>query len=498
MLTPSLLMGCSIVFAVGYFLVRWLLRGGGGVSSRAVVQAKVVAAPVSEVQPREVVSSAPVKPKQEVEEEETPQRLRSLSTKQATAEQLTHLRRLRQASQSRLIVVKEENADKKKPEEGGAPKRAVELTKAEWEAVEIIKQRIKDEKIPRCTIPNYHASDDRFLGRFVRGKKGDVERAWEQVRASLLWRAENKIDTLLQWYRAEHGKTAAELDACFAWQAHGVDNYDCVVYWDRLPSMDFKLLMEKFNKDELMLWHLEQMEHLAQWLYREGRFGFVFIEDFTGLSLAHWHKPAVDMLKHMMNIDQSNYPEFSWRIFYINAPRVFTALWPLLKPFMDPLTVEKIHIASDSGVAELCVCMPSNSVPREYGGTCQACAKHPSSGTCLNYSRGGSFLSTPDLPIWTLAVPARSAVEVPLEADDENKLWFRWVVKMAPETDDIEMSILDGSKESVLKNLGRARQHNGAFLLPEKGTYYIRYGNTFSFMSAKVVGYNHTLHEKEK
>lgn len=34
-------------------------------------------------------------------------------------------------------------------------------------------------------------------------------------------------------------------------------------------------------------------------------------------------------------------------IFYINAPRVLTVLWGMLKGLMDPVTVNKVHITSD-------------------------------------------------------------------------------------------------------------------------------------------------------
>jgi hypothetical protein len=108
--------------------------------------------------------------------------------------------------------------------------------------------------------------------------------------------------------------------------------------------MDFKLLMNSFAKEDLIYWHLERLETNMQKLYEAGQYGGVFVEDFTGLSMAHWYKPAVEFLKEMMATDQQNYPELSRAIFYINAPRVLSVLWPLLKPLMDPLTVAKVIV----------------------------------------------------------------------------------------------------------------------------------------------------------
>lgn len=112
-----------------------------------------------------------------------------------------------------------------------------------------------------------------------------------------------------------------------------------------------------------------------------------------------------------MHTDQQNYPEYSSAIFYTNAPRVLSVLWPLLKPFMDPLTVQKVkekrfkfdvffltvlssssqvHISSDTNVEGLKRFMPATSIPREYGGSCTTCP----GPTCLDWTLGGCFLPT--------------------------------------------------------------------------------------------------------
>jgi hypothetical protein len=69
--------------------------------------------------------------------------------------------------------------------------------------------------------------------------------------------------------------------------------------------------MGEFTSDELINWHLEKMELRSNLLAQKGIYGGIFVEDFTGLSMSHWYKPAVDMLKVMMNVDQQGYPEFS-------------------------------------------------------------------------------------------------------------------------------------------------------------------------------------------
>jgi hypothetical protein len=162
------------------------------------------------------------------------------------------------------------------------------------------------------------------------------------LKASLKWREENRVDTIREWYRKEYAEPASGIDHYYPWQDHGEDKWGVNCIWDRLPSMDFKLLMNNFTKEDLIYWHIERLEKNMQILHEHGQYGGVFVEDFTGLSMAHWYKPAVEFLKEMMQTDQQNYPELSRAIFYINAPRVLSVLWPLLKPLMDPLTVAKV------------------------------------------------------------------------------------------------------------------------------------------------------------
>jgi hypothetical protein len=59
----------------------------------------------------------------------------------------------------------------------------------------------------------------------------------EQLRGTLFFRLEKRIDTIVTWYRQEFADSAARLDAYYPWQDHGVDNNGIPVTWDRLPSM---------------------------------------------------------------------------------------------------------------------------------------------------------------------------------------------------------------------------------------------------------------------
>jgi hypothetical protein len=220
----------------------------------------------------------------------------------------------------------------------------------------------------------------------------------------------------------------------------------------------------------------------------------VFVEDFTGLSMAHWYTPAVEFLKAMMAVDQQNYPELSAAIFYINAPRVLSVLWPLLKPFMDPLTVAKVFIASDGGADLLARFMEPSSIPVEYGGACKSCVGNHADGKCLDYTRGGHFLSTKKVRYTSVNVPAKGSYEVAIEvATLPTKLAWKFICAGAGEVIDMELLPAASASDKNAKPLvavPKTSMSEGKYEFQEAGKYVVRFTNSTSYWSAKTVGYS--------
>jgi hypothetical protein len=90
-------------------------------------------------------------------------RIRGLSVKRSSQPSpLSNLEKLKNLSQTRLPRVLEEKTRPK-----------VELTDAEIAGIAELKSRLTRDGIARCTIPGHHASDDGFIGRFVKRNKED-------------------------------------------------------------------------------------------------------------------------------------------------------------------------------------------------------------------------------------------------------------------------------------------------------------------------------------
>lgn len=76
------------------------------------------------------------------------------------------------------------------------------------------------------------------------------------------------------------------------------------------------------------------------------------------------------MLQKITQIDKEYYPEVLGHVIIINAPMLFTAVWAIVKRFLDAKTISKIRIIGANYQSALDEWIPTNNLPVRYGGTC--------------------------------------------------------------------------------------------------------------------------------
>jgi len=71
------------------------------------------------------------------------------------------------------------------------------------------------------------------------------------------------------------------------------------------------------------------------------------------------------------SIGQDRYPECMGKFYIINAPWTFSAVWTVIKPWLDEVTVSKIDIIGSSFQEKLLAQISEENLPVEFGGTCR-------------------------------------------------------------------------------------------------------------------------------
>ena len=75
-------------------------------------------------------------------------------------------------------------------------------------------------------------------------------------------------------------------------------------------------------------------------------------------------------VKQTSAISQNYYPERLGKMYLINAPWGFASVFSVVKNFLDPVTVAKIHVLGTGYKSELLGQIPEENLPTSLGGTC--------------------------------------------------------------------------------------------------------------------------------
>jgi len=94
------------------------------------------------------------------------------------------------------------------------------------------------------------------------------------------------------------------------------------------------------------------------------------IMDLKGVGISS--APSVyGYLKQASAISQNYYPERLGKLYIINAPWGFASVFSVVKGFLDPVTVAKIHVLGAGYEKELLAQVPKENLPKHFGGDCE-------------------------------------------------------------------------------------------------------------------------------
>ncbi|KAK4098689.1 hypothetical protein N658DRAFT_499144 [Parathielavia hyrcaniae] len=216
--------------------------------------------------------------------------------------------------------------------------------------------------------------DTLTLLRFLRARKFDVEAAKKMFIDTEKWRKEINLDeTLPTWEYPEK-------EAVFQWYPqyyHKTDKDGRPVYIEQLGGIDLNA-MYKITTAERMLTNLAvEYERVADpRLPACSRKAGVLLEtcctimDLKGVGLTK--APQVyGYVKQASAMSQNYYPERLGRLYLINAPWGFSTVWGVVKGWLDPVTVQKIHVLGGGYQKELLAQVPAENLPKQFGGKCE-------------------------------------------------------------------------------------------------------------------------------
>ncbi|RDB15619.1 Sec14 cytosolic factor [Hypsizygus marmoreus] len=217
---------------------------------------------------------------------------------------------------------------------------------------------------------------DTLLLRFLRARRFDVAKAIEMMIAAEQWRKEFGVDDLLNSFDF---KEKLEVDKYYPQYYHKMDKDGRPLYIERLGLLDIKALYAVTTQERQLQRLVSEYEKFLA--YRLPACSKAIghpvetsctILDLQNVSLSNFYR-VKDYVFQAATVGQDRYPETMGKFYIINAPWAFSAVWAVIKPWLDPVTVSKVDILGSSYKDTLLRQIPVENLPKEFGGIC-ACA----------------------------------------------------------------------------------------------------------------------------
>ncbi|KAK5099054.1 cytosolic factor, phosphatidylinositol/phosphatidylcholine transfer protein [Exophiala xenobiotica] len=216
--------------------------------------------------------------------------------------------------------------------------------------------------------------DTLTLLRFLRARKFSVQMAHDMFTANEKWRKEFGTDELVHNFEY---KEKPDVFKYYPQYYHKTDKDGRPVYIEQYGNIDLNA-MYKITSAERMLSNLVvEYEKVADprlpaCSRKVGKLleTCCTIMDMKGVGVTR--VPSVyGYVKQASAISQDHYPERLGKLYIINAPWGFSSVFNVVKGFLDPVTVSKIHVLGSGFQKELLAQVPKENLPKAFGGTCE-------------------------------------------------------------------------------------------------------------------------------
>jgi len=216
--------------------------------------------------------------------------------------------------------------------------------------------------------PNYDAAA--VWDRFVRATGGDEAKARQRYRETEAWRKANGIDSLL----SEPHPHFATIKQHYPHYYHGRGHRGEPVYYEIPARIDLKALRKNGVDLSSLLRHYALVTEFCWAVVERSQHGpqsqSIYVLDLAGIKLRDFAGDVVKFVKQAVRFTSQHYPERSGGVLLINVPRSFDIIWKVVRPLVDPSTLDKIQIVrgKDKILAALRDRIPMKQIPPEYGG----------------------------------------------------------------------------------------------------------------------------------
>ncbi|KAI5060095.1 hypothetical protein GOP47_0024515 [Adiantum capillus-veneris] len=243
-----------------------------------------------------------------------------------------------------------------------------DLSPSQQESLHTFRDCLQEKGLLPKNIP------DADLLRYMRARSFDISKAKAMYEAMLEWRKEVGADTIIESFQFPERRVVKELYPHFH---HKTDKLGRPIYIERLGHLQLDEILKITTTDRMLMYHIKEWEILIDWKFpacskKAGRLIMqsLTILDLKGVAMKTMNKQVRSFIQKLTKIDQDYYPEFLGKMFIVNAPTAFKAVWAMIKPWLDKRTQKKIEVHGSNFTSKLLELVDAENLPEFLGGAC--------------------------------------------------------------------------------------------------------------------------------
>ncbi|CRK92712.1 CLUMA_CG006247, isoform A [Clunio marinus] len=354
--------------------------------------------------------------------------------------------------------------------------------------------------------------DDHFLLRWLRARQWNPENAEKMLRESMEWRKKWSVDELDKYIPPAvfkdyipHGTT-------------GFDKEGSPIIIIPFSGIDVWGILHSAEKVDIVKNTIRLLESFMKIAYKQSLdYGpearkFTVIFDMDNFSMKQYaYRPAAELVITTFQMYSNNYPEILKYCYVINAPKIFSFAFNIVKKFLDEYTISKIKIYKQNPIKWIPAILEridETNLPKYYGG---ALTDKDGNPKCLekicwggkipkefyisseaNYNSSSSYC--------TVIIKKGSKLKLTFNAETEG-VFLKW--EFRAHNHDIKFGVKavnNQTKEKIsaidLKRISSNESHEIGFITCIKDhTYTVVFDNSYSYFKSKKITYSVVMME---
>jgi len=206
--------------------------------------------------------------------------------------------------------------------------------------------------------------------RFLRAAKNDVEEGWRRFQATLQWRRDEGVDTILR----EPNPHFDLIQKNYVHYFHGKGYNGEPVFYEIPSKLNLKAMRQGgLTMQAMIRYYVQLAEFQWQYVNRDDNSSSIVVVDLEGIRLKYLKNfvgEGRDFIFGVSDLAEAHYPGRPGKTILLNPPGWFHLIWRVLRPFVPESAVENIFVlrGNDEVRQKLQEYIPLENIPREYGG----------------------------------------------------------------------------------------------------------------------------------